>query len=174
MKMKNIIRTLVASTLASASALTFAAGVTDSADSVITLNLSESIQLVGVENVTITDPATGTNATGGDDFCVAGIGFSNFSITFESSDGNDDSAFSLTGATNPIPYTVGFRNATTGTYNTASPGVALTGQNRNAASCTGGDNAGFEVTIDNSAWEIADVLNGTSYTDTLTITVTTE
>lgn len=172
--MKNVLRTLFAATLMSSSALTFAAGVSDNAQSVITLNLSESIELTGVENVTINNPTTGTNATGGDDFCVAGIGFSNFSITFESTDGNDDGAFSLTGATNPIPYTVGFRNDTSSSYTTVSEGVALTNQNRNFSSCTGGDNAGFEIIIDNTAWEIADVLNGTSYTDTLTITVTTE
>ena len=172
--MKNVLRTLFTATLISSSAFTFAAGETDSADSTITLNLSESIQLVGVEDVTITDPATGTNATGADGFCVAGIGFSTYSITFESTDTNDDTAFSLTGATNPIPYNVGFRNDTSGSYTTVTEGVALTSQNRNAASCSGGDNAGFQITIDNSAWEIADVLNGTSYTDTLTITVTTE
>ncbi|WP_444942749.1 hypothetical protein ACJJIK_10880 [Microbulbifer sp. ZKSA006] len=176
---KNAVRTLfsaiAAGTLFSISAGSIAESVTASESSEITLSFTPSIEITRVDNVAIADPALGTDAVGIEDFCVGGLGFSTYSITFESNDTNNDSEFSLTDdGTNHIPYSVGFDNSTSGTFTTVVAGDALTGQSRNIASCGSSDNARFQITVANSDWETSSVLNGTSYSDILTITVASE
>ncbi|WP_444908789.1 hypothetical protein [Microbulbifer sp. TRSA005] len=173
---KNVVRSLAsalaAGMLFSASAATVAA--TNSASSDITLTFNPSIVIADVGDITITDPALGTDAVASDAFCIGGFGFPTFSITFESNDGNNDTAFSLSGNGLDVPYSVGFDNSTNGPFTVVNEGEPLTGLDRNAASCSGSDNARFQITVANSAWQTNDVLDGTSYTDTLLITVASE
>jgi len=171
---KNVVRSLVAAgVLFSISSTTMAA--TDSQSSDIELKFNAAIDIDGVENILIEDPTLGNDATGEDGFCVGGFGFSTFSITFESNDSTNDTEFSLTdGASLNVPYSVGFDNSTSGSFTTVTEGVALTSQKRNNASCTGTDNARFQITVANANWQTSDVLDGTSYTDTLLITVASE
>ncbi|WP_444939958.1 hypothetical protein ACJJI3_12700 [Microbulbifer sp. ZKSA004] len=173
---KNVVRTLfsaiAAGTLFSISAASMADSASASSD--ITLSFTPTIEITRVENLTIADPTLGTDAVGTEDFCVGGLGFSTYSITFDSNDGENDTEFTLTDGTNNVPYSVGFDNSTSGTFTTVTEGDALTGQTRNIASCGSSDNARFQITVANSAWETATVLNGTTYTDTLLITVASE
>ncbi|WP_445360415.1 hypothetical protein ACJJIL_17965 [Microbulbifer sp. EKSA005] len=173
---KNVVRTLfsaiAAGTLLSISAASMAA--TDSANSDITLSFTPTIEITRVDNLTITDPTLGTDAVGTEDFCVGGLGFSTYSITFDSNDGENDTEFTLTDGTNNVPYSVGFDNSISGSFETVTIGDALTGKTRNIASCGSSDNARFQITVANSDWETATVLNGTTYTDTLLITVASE
>ncbi|WP_226645045.1 hypothetical protein [Microbulbifer variabilis] len=173
---KNVVRSLVSAVAAgilfSTSAATMAAS--DSASSDITLSFTPTIEIAEVGDVAITDPALGTDAVASEAFCIGGFGFPTFSITFESNDGINDTAFSLSGNGLDVPYSVGFDNSTSGTFTAVNEGQAVTGQTRNAASCSGSDNARFQITVANGDWQTSDVLNGTSYTDTLLITVASE
>ncbi|QFT53763.1 hypothetical protein [Microbulbifer sp. THAF38] len=174
---KNVVRSLVSAVAAgilfSTSAATMAAQ--DSASSDITLSFTPTIEIAAVGDVSITDPALGSDAVASEDFCIGGFGFPTFSITFESDDDNNDPAFTLTdGAGLEVPYSVGFDNSTSGTFTAVNAGQAVTGQTRNAASCSGSDNARFQITVANGDWQTSDVLNGTDYTDTLLITVASE
>ncbi|WP_444932201.1 hypothetical protein ACJJIF_10685 [Microbulbifer sp. SSSA002] len=151
------------------------AQVTDTGSSDITLNFTESVSVMNVGNVTITDPSTGTNATSIEPFCISGVGFSTFEITFESNDTNNDTVFELTNGTNTVDYTVGFDNSLVGSFTTASEGIAMTGQTLNGvASDCSSDNARFEITIANADWENSTTQSGSGYADTLLITVTSE
>ncbi|GAB2879288.1 hypothetical protein ACCI51_06335 [Microbulbifer echini] len=173
---KNVVRSLVSALTAgiffSTSAATMAA--TADSSSIIKLEFTPTIEIAAVGDISITDPALGSNAVASEDFCIGGFGFPTFSITFESNDGINDNAFSLSGNGLDVPYSVGFDNSTSGTFTQVNEGQAVTGQTRNAASCSGSDNARFQITIANGDWQTSDVLNGTSYTDTLLITVASE
>ncbi|BBM00482.1 hypothetical protein [Microbulbifer sp. GL-2] len=172
---KKVVRSLVAAGLLfSISSTTLAA--TDNQSSQIELKFNATIDIDGVENILIEDPTLGSDATGEDGFCVGGFGFPTFSITFESNDGKNDTEFSLINSdeSQKVNYSVGFDNSTTGSFTTVTQGVALTNQKRNNASCSGTDNARFQITVANADWQTSDVLDGTSYTDTLMITVASE
>ncbi|MCO1335688.1 hypothetical protein MO867_15230 [Microbulbifer sp. OS29] len=174
---KTVVRSLFAAVTAgallTASAVSMAAS--DSASSDITLSFTPTIEITRVDNLGIANPTLGTDAIGSEDFCVGGLGFSTYSITFASNDGENDTEFSLTDdGTNHVPYSVGFDNSLSGTFNTVTAGDALQDQSRNASSCGSSDNARFQVTVANSDWENATILNGTSYSDTLLITVASE
>ncbi|AWF80072.1 hypothetical protein BTJ40_04140 [Microbulbifer sp. A4B17] len=170
---RSLFSAIAAGTLFSFSASSLAAEASE--DSVITLSFTTSIEITRVDDLEIEDPASGTSAEGIEDFCVGGIGFSTYSVTFESTNGDATDPFKLTdGGTTSIPYSVGFDNSTSGSFTTVTEGTPLTGQSRNVAACASDDNARFQVTINNSDWETATVLNGTSYSDTLTITVASE
>ncbi|WP_444921146.1 hypothetical protein ACJJID_01330 [Microbulbifer sp. CnH-101-G] len=150
--------------------------VTDNEDSIVTLQFNETINMVRVGPLTITDPATGTNATGIEDFCVRGTGFSTFAITFDSTNGSATSEFILSDGTTDVPYQVGYDNSLSGSFTSVSEGVPLTGQAiQNFGPCVGfPDNARFQVTILNMDWENSMVLSGNNYTDTLMLTVESE
>ncbi|WHI50498.1 hypothetical protein P3339_18965 [Microbulbifer sp. MLAF003] len=160
--------------LVSISSTTLAAS--DSQSSDIELKFNATIDIDGVENISIEDPALDTDATGGDGFCVGGFGFSTFSITFESNDGKNDDEFSLINSdeSQKVTYSVGFDNSTSGSFTNVTEGAALGNQTRKNASCTGTDNARFQITVANDDWQTPNVLDGTSYTDTLLITVASE
>ncbi|GAA5446098.1 hypothetical protein Misp06_04307 [Microbulbifer sp. NBRC 101763] len=172
---KNVVRSLVSAVAAgllfSASTTSMAAGA--SADSTITLSITPAIEISGVEDILITVDDLGDSAEGDDTFCVAGFGFSKFSITFQSDNTDSDTAFNLKGNGIDVGYSVGFVNDTSNLYQEVTSGTPVTNLDRQAASC-GSDNAHFQVTVDQNEWQQADVLNGTTYTDILEITVASE
>ncbi|WP_444888096.1 hypothetical protein [Microbulbifer sp. JMSA008] len=152
----------------------FALAATDQANTEIMLKFNESIDINGLENLTFEDPAPSTDAEGWVDFCIRGIGFTNFEIQFDSLNG--DGAYILSNGSTDIPYQVSFRNVSGGSFSPTNEGVALNGQIlQNPGNCNGApDNSTFEVLIPNANWENPNVLSGTIYTDVLTVTVTSE
>lgn len=163
-----IARSLVAATLFSTSSLALAAS--DSATSDITLTIPTAIEIAQLDNVALNATA-GSDATADEPFCVGGTGFATYSIQFDSSAGSGDFQLSDGGSTT-VPYSVEFENDIAGTgFATTTEGVADGGHARNTASCSGTDNAQIRVTVAQADWE---ALNGTSYTDTLTVVVTSE
>ncbi|QFT53760.1 hypothetical protein [Microbulbifer sp. THAF38] len=153
-----------------------ALAVNESADTEVTLRFTPTISINGFEDLVITDPDSGENAVDWESFCIRGIGFSTFEILFESENGTNE--YILTDGTINIPYQVGFENVTNGGFTPTTEGTALAGQAiQDPGNCNGNgvpENSTFEVTILNADWENARVLSGTEYTDTLTITVTSE
>ncbi|WP_226645036.1 hypothetical protein [Microbulbifer variabilis] len=153
-----------------------ALAVNANANTEIVLQFTSAISINGLQNLTIADPTSGNNAVDWESFCIRGIGFSTFEILFESENGTDE--YILTDGTIDIPYHVGFENVPNGGFAPTIEGVALTGQAiQDPGNCNGNgapENSTFEVTILNADWENARVLSGTEYTDTLTITVTSE
>lgn len=152
----------------------FAAGDQASADSEITLTIPEAIYIDGLADIDLT-AAAGSDATGFDDFCVGGTGFPTFSIQFDSANGAG-SGFALkeTGG-NTLPYTVGFANDISGSgHTTPNDGELLTNNTRNAHTCsaTGTDNAQLLITVAQNTWQNA--IGGSTYSDTLNVTVTAE
>ncbi|WP_444932197.1 hypothetical protein ACJJIF_10665 [Microbulbifer sp. SSSA002] len=173
--MKNVLcKAVLSAAIISASATSFAA--TDSASSKISLEFTPVIEIESVEDVAIKNQELGADLRGIENFCVAGMGFSTYSVTFESNDGNNDDKFTLhDGQGVEVPYSVGFDNSLLGSFTGAEEGTPLTGNTRNAITCADNhDNARFEINIANVDWENQAVTNGTHYTDTLLITVASE
>ncbi|MCO1336921.1 hypothetical protein MO867_21570 [Microbulbifer sp. OS29] len=144
---------------------------TDSAQSEITLQFNETIQIERVDNITISDPIPGQAAQGTDTFCVAGSGFSTFSITFANL-GTDPTFFLSGSAGARVDYDVLFLNSTTGPAPTlVMPGIPLNNQTLQASNCAD-DNARFNILIFPGQWE--PVQNFAPFTGTLMITVASE
>lgn len=151
-----------------------AAGETDSAASAITLTIPEAIYIDGLADIDLT-AAAGNDATGTDDFCVGGTGFPTFSIQFDSNNGGGTGFVLAESGGDTIPYTVGFANDTTGSgHIEPDDGVALQNNTRQAHSCSasGTDNAQLLVTVAQDTWQNA--VGGSTYSDTLNVTVTAE
>ncbi|WP_444910083.1 hypothetical protein [Microbulbifer sp. TRSA005] len=129
---------------------------TASAQSTITLNYGNAIQIENVDNVPIQAPPpnSGMDATGSDTFCVAGTGtFTTFSITFANA-GSDPNFFltpSAAGA-NTMLYEVAFSNSTQGQGGLVQPDVPVTGNLLQANNCAN-DNARFDIAIPPAQWE---------------------
>ena len=164
---KNVLRSLFAFTALSVSTATLAA--TDQATSTITLTVPTSIEIAQLGDIGLT-PSAGSDAVGSDAFCIAGTGFGTFAIQFDSNAGG--SSFLLSDGTDTVPYSVEFANSLNDAdYATMTATNGDGGHGRNGASCSGTDNAQVRVTVAQADWE---AMNGISYSDTLTVTVTTE
>lgn len=165
---KNIISSLIA--IALASGTTGALAASDSATSDITLTIPTTIAIAQLDPIAL-NPAPGSDAVAVEPFCVGGTGFATYAINFDSLHGT--SAFLLSdGGTDTVAYAVEFENGTTGSaWANVTEAADDTGHARTTASCAGTDNAQIRVTVAQADWE---ALNGTSYTDTLTVVVTSE
>ena len=169
---KNVLRSLIAATTLATSMSTLAAS--DEATSLITLTVPETIEIAQLNPIPL-NAVAGSDVTNSDAFCIAGTGFGTFSIKFESAAGGA-SEFLLSDGdpTTPetVPYTVEFENGLSGSgYSPMTAANDDAGNTRQAASCSGADNAQVRVTVAQAAWE---ALKGTNYTDTLTVTVTSD
>ena len=171
--MKHLLRSTLTAALLSATSAAFAAD--DSAISVITLTIPETIEIAQLGDVTLT-PTAGNDAVTLEPFCVAGMGFSTFSITFSSNVGDTTDEFLLSNGSDTIAYSVGFENdLDDADYIGATEDVDITGNTRNATACSGTDNAQMRITVANADWENAGVLNSAdTYQDTLTVLVASE
>ncbi|MCO1335691.1 hypothetical protein MO867_15245 [Microbulbifer sp. OS29] len=148
---------------------------TDNSNSQISLSFGDVIDIAQVDDITITDPTPGQNAVGIDEFCVAGTGFSNFSITFESVDGVFDPAFIMTDGNINVPYSVGFDNGLNGSFHLIGPRIPFQGNLISAQYCDDNqENVRFAVTILSGVWQYPPVSHGGPYHDTLMITVASE
>ncbi|WP_444898643.1 hypothetical protein ACJJIX_14420 [Microbulbifer sp. VAAC004] len=131
--------------------------VTDSETSMITLTFMEMIDIAFVDNITIADPTPGDPAVGLDFFCVAGTGFSTFSINFvnPTTTGPDFLLNSANGS-GPIMYNVFFKNdLSPGPGLPVTPDVPIPGNALQASACTApstDDNAKFDVEIPFPEW----------------------
>ncbi|WP_444902147.1 hypothetical protein ACJJIG_04230 [Microbulbifer sp. SSSA007] len=114
---------------------------------------------------------------GSEDFCVGGIGFSNYTVNLSSSNGSTggggSSGYELGGSSENIPYTVTFSDDLTGTSGIAPGGlgdVPGSFSRRTDESCIS-DNARIYISVSPSDWENA---NEPFYTDVLTVTVSSQ
>ncbi|WP_160154398.1 hypothetical protein [Microbulbifer sp. ALW1] len=156
-----------------------AAADTESATSDITLAIEPVIYIANVGAIDLTpDPAAPAAVSQADDYCVAGIGFSSYVINFTS----DNGEFALSdGSGNKIDYTVGFDDvASSGgspVYAPADYNTDYNTQSKADTSCSGTtENASFQISVAQADWQAQSTAldNGNQFTDTLTITVTTE
>ncbi|MFA0812653.1 hypothetical protein [Microbulbifer epialgicus] len=173
---KNVVRSLISAVTAGLLFSTSLASmaVEDSANSIITLSITPTIEISGVKDIPLTISNLSDPVEGDSTFCVAGFGFSTFSIRFDSDDDPENgTAFVLTGNGVNVPYSVEFVNDTSESYQPVTSGTPINNLDRQADSC-GSDNARFQVTVNQNDWQNEDVLNGTIYTDTLLITVASE
>ncbi|WP_226662992.1 hypothetical protein [Microbulbifer aggregans] len=180
--MKPLVRFLIAGSIAIA-AINANAQVTSaqSADTDITVSLTlpQLIELEGLNDITIDAGSfLGANATGSDDFCVGGYGYSTYSIQFDSANASGTQFRMADSGTTPsyVNYNVDFANDLGSvSHIPAESGVALTGNERgvaNIACATSGENRQLLVTVLQSDWENANALS--TFSDTLTVTVTAE
>lgn len=180
--MKPFVRYLIAASIAVA-AVNANAQVTSaqSADTDITVSLTlpQLIELEGLNDIAIDASSfLGANATGSDNFCVGGYGYSTYSIQFDSANANGTQFRMIDGAATPsyVNYNVDFANDLTSiSHLSAESGVALTGNERgvsNIACATSGENRQLLVTVLQADWENANALS--TFSDTLTVTVTAE
>ncbi|QFT55668.1 hypothetical protein [Microbulbifer sp. THAF38] len=132
--------------------------VSDSAQSMITLTVNEFITIENVGNINLA-PMQGQAAQQTDFFCVAGSGFTQFSITFAGVGTGTGNPFTLQGTgTSTLNYQVSFLNATSGPAPTlVQPNVPVMNNTLQAVNCAD-DNALFNIFIPASAWEpVADM-----------------
>lgn len=112
-----------------------------------------------------------------EDFCVGGIGFDRYSVALSSGNGSTGGAgsspFQLNGNFDSLPYTVAFIDNTGSNSGITADNSGQVGGTfpRTAGMNCAGDNARIFVTVATNDWENAEE---NSYTDTLTITVTTQ
>ncbi len=146
----------------------------------IEMEVEPSISIRNLGNIYITDASfsSGQDITGHEDFCIDGVGFSNYLVNLTSRNGITSGArgakmFQLNGAMESLPYAASFtddmsqtRGARTqsigqarGTLSRIAPGRCLT------------DNARLIVTIPAGSWEQA---RGSYYSDVITVTVTSQ
>ncbi|WP_444898647.1 hypothetical protein ACJJIX_14400 [Microbulbifer sp. VAAC004] len=130
---------------------------TDSETSMITLTFTENIDIAFVDPVTIADPTPGDPAVGVDFFCVAGTGFSTFSINFvnPAATGPDFILMPSVTGTLPISYNVFFKNDTApGPGVPVTPNVPIPGNLIQTSACPDPtfDNARFDIEIPFAEW----------------------
>ncbi|MEW5249322.1 hypothetical protein [Microbulbifer discodermiae] len=148
-----------------------------SGDFDITLNVPTQIIVKNFNNMLLdTTAATlGAPIVGTEDICVGGIGFASYSVNLSSQNGSSGGVgsdpFQLNGTSQNLPYTAAFiDNVANSTGTGADVNGDITGSfARNGNLDCQSDNARVFVTVDAAVWESA---NETSYSDTLTVTVT--
>ncbi|WP_444919503.1 hypothetical protein ACJJID_10885 [Microbulbifer sp. CnH-101-G] len=167
-----LLASLAAAGLAFGFATTALSQVSDSAQSMITLTVNEFIVIEDVDNINL-NPSPGQDAQQTDFFCVAGSGFSTFSITFEGVGTGTGSPFLLQGmGSTTLGYQVNFLNATSGPAPTAAmPGIPITNNTLQASNCAD-NNALFNILIPSFQWE--PVAGMAPFMGTLMITVESE
>ncbi|WP_299585977.1 hypothetical protein [uncultured Microbulbifer sp.] len=153
-----LLTSIAAASLALGSATTALSQVSDSEISMITLTFMQNIDIAFVDPVTIADPTPGFPAAGEDTFCVAGTGFSTFSITFSNPDPTDP-GFVLQPAvagTPPIFYEVFFKNdLSPGLGMPVAPDSPIPGNLVQTSVCAApaDDNAKFDIEIPFFEWD---------------------
>ncbi|GAB2897193.1 hypothetical protein ACCI51_17560 [Microbulbifer echini] len=153
-----ILTSIAAASLALCSATTALSQVSDSEISMITLTFMQNIDIAFVDPVTIADPTPGFPAVGEDTFCVAGTGFSNFSIVFinPTGTGPDFLLEPAVAGTSQIMYQVFFKNDTSpGPGIPVAPGMAIPGNPIQTSVCAApaDDNAKFDIEIPFPEWD---------------------
>lgn len=184
---KTILRPLIAAAVASTSfAISFGThaasdGIAGSSSSSgnfdITLTVPTQIIVKNFADMALnTSGATlGNPIQGSEDICVGGIGFANYSVNLSSQNGSTGGSgtapFQLNGSGQNLPYSAAFINNTSSSSGTAADtsGDISGSFARNDNLNCGTDNARVFVSVAAADWESA---NETSYSDTLTVTVT--
>ncbi|GAB2897211.1 hypothetical protein ACCI51_17550 [Microbulbifer echini] len=153
-----LLTSIAAASLALGSATTALSQVSDSEISMITLTFMQNIDIAFVDPVTIADPTPGFPAVGEDTFCVAGTGFSTFSITFSNPDPGAP-GFELQSAVAgapPIFYEVFFKNDLSPGFGVpVAPESPLLGNLIQTSVCADptSDNAKFNIEIPFPEWD---------------------
>ncbi|WP_444888516.1 hypothetical protein [Microbulbifer sp. JMSA008] len=152
---------------------------TDSETSMITLTFTENIDIAFVDNLDLVAPPSGTPQPilAEDTFCVAGVGFNFFSITFTNpaSATGDFQLMPSVAGTAPINYEVFFKNDTSpGPGVPVTPNAPIGGNMIQATSCPdiSFNNAKFDIEIPFSQWDGRDA--DSPFTGMLQITVVAE
>lgn len=152
-------------------------------DITITLSLVPHVIITGLDDMNIN--ATGSeDITQTDNICIGGSGFSSFTVSFASQNGNaslgspsatDPFLLVDSGTSESIPYSVAFANSAGAATadETSIDGTLSTTFTRQsgatAAHCLGGgENATLFVNIAAADWQGVD---GSAFTDTLTVMV---
>ncbi|MGL6159372.1 hypothetical protein [Microbulbifer sp.] len=181
--MRTTLRILAAASLAAVTFNSFAAtdGTVGSSNSSgnfdITLTVPTQIIVKNFDDMALntTGATLGNPIEGTEDICVGGIGFGNYSVSLSSQNGSTGGSgtdpFQLNGVGQNLPYSAAFINNTSSTTGTAADTNGdITGSfARNGNLDCDTDNARVFVTIGATEWESA---VETSYSDTLTVTVT--
>ncbi|WP_250459762.1 hypothetical protein [Microbulbifer litoralis] len=125
-------------------------------------------------DLTSTGVSPGQPIQGFEDICVGGIGFANYNVRLESQNGSTSSGagiypYQLNGLSESLPYDVEFIDNTSSTSGIAPTPLGNIDQSfpRNGTESCIVDNARVIVAV--SDWDSA---NESTYTDTLTVTVT--
>ncbi|WP_444888519.1 hypothetical protein [Microbulbifer sp. JMSA008] len=152
-----LLASIVAAGIALGSSSSALSQATDFETSMITLTFTETIDIAFVDPVTISDPTPGDPAVGVDFFCVAGTGFSTFSIEFfNPAATGPDFLLESANATPPIMYDVFFKNdLTPGPGLMVTPAVPIPGNALQASVCAtpaADDNAKFDIVIPGPIW----------------------
>ncbi|WP_299589453.1 hypothetical protein [uncultured Microbulbifer sp.] len=164
-----LLTSIAAAGLAICSATPALSQATDTATSMITLQFNENIIIQNVDPVTISDPTPGTPAIGSDRFCVAGSGFSTYSITFQNN--GTDPSFSIVGSGGvSISYDMLYENDGQVPV-TVVAGAPIPNNILQATNCSN-DNATFDIIIPENEWEPNQAF--APFTGTLLITVESE
>ncbi|WP_152451729.1 hypothetical protein [Microbulbifer sp. THAF38] len=146
----------------------------------IEMEVEPSISIRNLRNIQITNASfsSGQDITGYEDFCIDGVGFSNYLVNLTSRNGITSGArgakmFQLNGAMESLPYAASFTddmNQTLGARTLSVEQARGTLPNRAPGRCLT-DNARLFVTIPAGSWEHA---RGTYFSDVLTVTVTSQ
>lgn len=157
-------------------------GLTNSEGSIdITLTVNQGIQIQGLTDIDLAldGIAAGSNLVGRDTFCVGAVGFTGYKIQFASATATSaaTSGYELAGTAENLAYNVAFSTntapAAVGAQTNSDGTMTPTYAPRAGYSCADDTehNAQVIVTVPAAVWETA---TETSYTDTLTITVSGE
>jgi len=145
----------------------------------ITLEVEPSITIRNLGDIDLSNSGItlGQAIKGSEDFCVGGIGFSNYTVNLSSSNGSTggggSSSYELGGSSENIPYAVTFSDDLSGTSGIAPSGLGdVPGSfpRKTDETCLT-DNARVYITVSPSDWENA---NEPFYTDVLTVTVSSQ
>ncbi|WP_091389568.1 hypothetical protein [Microbulbifer marinus] len=189
--MKTTIRTFAAFALAAAASGALAANdgnvatgvnAASQGDFQVNLNLGTAIVVKNLGDLTLdaTTAVNGQPIVGREQICVGGVGFSSYSVDLVSTNGITGGGagatfgFQLNGSAQNLEYSASFADDTnlssTGDSADSSTGVVTGGSylRNGTLGCTS-DNAQVIVSVPN--WESA---TETTYSDTLTVTVTAE
>jgi hypothetical protein len=175
MKSLNLVFTVTAALVVNLLSITavFAAngdlGATSDADSLITIEVTDAVKIVNLDEITFEDYGDTDNGgtSANDNFCVYVNGAGTYSLTASTSGGT----YTLTGGTtsDTIDYTVAFNGAAS-TSTTAvdidTASAEFTGSQ--SLTCAGGNNANVNIIITDA--ELLTALTDI-YTQTLTVTV---
>lgn len=145
----------------------------------VSVTIPTRIAVRRFDNVDISSGITpGQPIERSEDFCVGGIGFERYSVILSSGNGatggaGGTSPFQLNGSFDSLPYTVAFTDNTgsnNGITADSTGNINGTFPRADGLNCTV-DNARVIISVATADWESA---SESSYTDALTITVTTQ
>lgn len=149
-------------------------GATSTGTSLVSLTIGAVYQITGLADLALGTYGGAGNMTGNDDVCVyTNDATGNYNVRITDDSGMSVGAFSVqnAGSTADIPFTVNWNDVSgtvgsaAATYNTP---LASTGADTASATCGGGNNANFEVSLLQADLQAAPA---DSYSATLSIVI---